>query len=164
MPKLTTEDASLTAHFPEAGVKSLASVRVIHKVLADLAKDVLDIHHEFRAGRPGGKNPVERITERANDAAMIFTGRDDEYELPDWMRPARMNGMLRQLADERNQKAHPEFEDGALAFFTYFCEVVVAHATALDEKSVPAAEVDAALKKFVEDVADRIIGVKAQPA
>jgi hypothetical protein len=146
----------LNSDVPSNGRLLLARAQVVEQVLGDFAKQIMDIRHDFVAGKPGGLDAIARIEQTAEACGKIFLGQNDAFELAPWATPGRMNGLFRALADPsevRKRRNAP-----ATAFFVSAAKVVVAGCEQLERGERPDADVNADLRRYFESVAARLIG------
>lgn len=141
---------------PERPAVSLARIQVVEKVLAEFAKQIMDIRHDFVTGKPGGIDAIARIEEAAAECGKIFLGQNPAFEPASWNTPGRMSGLFRALADV--PEVVKRRDAPATAFFISAAKVVVAGCEQLERGDRPDAEVNADLQRYFESVAARLIG------
>lgn len=121
---------------------------------------VMEVRHEWHVGRPGAKDPVARTETMAAELARTLQGDDPDFELPAGCTPARMRAWAGAVANHRNQLAYPG--NGTMALAMFLAELAVAHSIALEEKTMPDAEVDEAMRSLVVSVERSLLGWLAQ--
>lgn len=137
-----------------SGRPHLGNVEVVEGLVSQFAREVMDIRHVFRAGRPSADKPVPAIEALAKHYGDIFLGADARYAPAPGNTRSRMGAVFRYLAPASEVAARPG-EPGT-AFFIYVAQIVTAAAIGL-ERGRPEAEVGPELQRALQSVVDRIL-------
>lgn len=145
---------SLPEDLPDDGKPSLGVYGVVRQLVADFAQNVIAIRNDFLAGKPGMEDAGSRIEQLAKAAGDKIMGRDPGYHTMPWQVPYRLGARLSAMLDEAGK-----YEPGQ-ALFVWLSKQVLNATIAVEEGKISPEDSARALQPVLDDVADRITGVK----
>lgn len=151
--------------FPDAGLylddlvatgkPSLGDLHTVSWLVRNFAKFVLERRADFHAGKAGAENPIPAIESEAELLGGIFQGKDERFDAQPWNTPARVGNLCRVLCPDETR----QYGDPAKGFFMWTAAQVIASAQAIEGGS-PEAEVKPKIDALMDDVTERLLGVK----
>jgi len=139
-----------------SGLPYLGDANVVDQLVTNFAQEVLAVRADFHKGKPEAMDAVGLTEAIAERYGLIFTGKNPGFQAAPWS--DRLSGKFR---FHTPKPLLARFRDNPeKAFFIYLAQIVIASSTVVESGKLTDKEAAASLRVTLDDVVDRLVGVK----